>query len=94
MENTRKRKGNFFLRTALVAFSCYMIVLLVQVQLEIRDRKEQIQKLDESIQYQRQLNADMRDKQQNYESYLEQIARENGLALPGETIFKEAPGNG
>ena len=83
-----------FLRMGLFAFFCYMSVILIQLQLEVADRKEQIRKLDESIAYQQQLNADIQDKRENYEAYLEQKARENGLALPGETIFKEAPGNG
>ena len=84
----------FLLKTALIAFSCYMVVLLVQLQLEINVREKQIEKLSDSITYQQQMNEDMQEMRENYEAYLEQKARENGLALPGETIFKEAPGNG
>lgn len=94
MDHTRKRKNNFLFRTALLAFSCYMLVLLLQIRIEIADRKKQLEKLDANIAYQLQMNEDMQDKRENYETYLEQQAREQGLALPGETIFKEAPGNG
>lgn len=94
MKQTAKRKGNFLLKTALLAVSCYVLVMLIQLHMEIADRHEQLDKLQSSIDYQAQINEDMQAMRDNYESYLEQQAREQGLALPGETIFKEAPGNG
>ena len=35
---------------------------------------------------------DQKNKMENYESYQEQQARENGQARPGESIYKEIPG--
>ena len=58
------------------------------------DLNSVVDKLKASVAYQQQMNEDMQDKREHYESYLEQQAREQGLALPGETIFREAPGNG
>lgn len=94
MKRTEKKKGNFLFKMALVVVSCYFLVMLVQLHLEIAERREQLDKLQAGIDYQAQINEDMQAMRDNYESYLEQQAREQGLALPGETIFKEAPGNG
>ena len=94
MKSDRKKKVNLLLRIALLAFSCYMLVVLAQLRMEIAERNRRLDKLKASVAYQQQLNEDMQDKREHYESYLEQQAREQGLALPGETIFREAPGNG
>ena len=94
MKSDRKKKVNLLLRIALLAFSCYMLVVLAQLRMEIAERNRRLDKLKASVAYQQQMNEDMQDKREHYESYLEQQAREQGLALPGETIFREAPGNG
>ena len=49
MKQTAKRKGNFLLKTALLAVSCYVLVMLIQLHMEIADRHEQLDKLQSSI---------------------------------------------
>ena len=39
------------------------------------------------------INEDLENKTQNSEEYLEQQARENGMARPGEQIYQEIPGD-
>ena len=94
MKRVTKRKGSLLFKTAVLAVSCYVLVMLIQIRVEIAERNEQLEKLEAGLEYQQQINEDMQAMRDNYESYLEQQAREQGLALPGETIFKEAPGNG
>ena len=94
MKQSGKKKGSLLIKVALLVVSCHVLVMLIQLHMEIANRHEQIEKLEASIAYQQQINEDMQAMRDNYESYLEQQAREQGLALPGETIFKEAPGNG
>ena len=69
-----------------------MLVMLAQLRLQIGERQKQIDDLQDSIQYQQQQNEDMQSKSDNYQVYLEQHAREQGMAVPGESIYKEAQG--
>ena len=85
----RKRKKSIFLRIALPAFSVYVVVMLVQLQMEITDRQDRIAALDDQIRQQELENDNLQKQTDNYEYYLEQKAREQGYARPGETIFKE-----
>ena len=87
-----KKSGSIVLRVAVVAFSAYMLVMLAQLRLQIGERQKQIDDLQDSIQYQQQQNEDMQSKSDNYQVYLEQHAREQGMAVPGESIYKEAQG--
>ena len=87
-----KKRGSIVLRVSVVAFSAYMLVMLAQLRLQIGERQKQIDDLQDSIQYQQQQNEDMQSKSDNYQVYLEQHAREQGMAVPGESIYKEAQG--
>ena len=87
-----KKRGSIVLRVAVVAFSAYMLVMLAQLRLQIGERQKQIDDLQDSIQYQQQQNEDMQSKSDNSQVYLEQHAREQGMAVPGESIYKEAQG--
>jgi cell division protein FtsB len=93
MKAVKKKKKSIFLRIALLAFSVYVIVTLVQLQLQIGNEQQRLNKLDEDIQRQVSLNEDIQNKTDNYEQYLEQRARERGMARPGEVIYKEIPEN-
>ena len=89
MKAVKRKKKSIFLRIALVAFSSYVVVMLVQLQLEITDRQKRIEALDEQIRQQQLENDSLQKQSDNYEYYQEQKAREQGYARPGETIFKE-----
>lgn len=92
IKSTNKKRKSLVLRIAILAFSAYMLVMLAQLRMEIDERKKQIDELNDSIQYQQQQNEDMESKNNNYEVYLEQHAREQGMAVPGEGIYQEAQG--
>ena len=87
-----KRRNSIILRVAVVAFSAYMLVMLAQLRMEIGERQKQIAELQDNIQYQQQQNEDMQSKSDNVQMYLEQHAREQGMAVPGESIYQEAQG--
>ncbi|MDD3692418.1 MAG: septum formation initiator family protein [Oscillospiraceae bacterium] len=90
-----KRKGkkrSIFLRVALAAFSIYVVVMLIQLQLEISKRQKKIDELDiASVLLQKEIE-ELEKQSENYEKYLEKKAREQGMARPGETIYIEIPG--
>ena len=86
-----KKKKSIFLRVALLAFSVYVLVSLVQLQMDIQKRQQQLDDINEQIRVQTSLNEDVQNKTDHYERYLEEKSREQGLARPGETIYKEIP---
>ena len=89
MKAVKRKKKSVFLRVALAAFSVYVVVMLVQLQLEITDRQDRIAALDEQIRQQELENDNLQKQADNYEYYQEQKAREQGYARPGETTYKE-----
>ena len=92
MKAEKKRKKSIFLRLALLAFSIYVIVMLLQLQMELGASQRQLDNYDQEIKNMQLLIDDQKNKMENYESYQEQQARENGQARPGESIYKEIPG--
>ena len=90
---SRRKKKNILLRVAVVAFSIYVIVTLVQLRMEInRIETDQIDVLKDKISEQKRANENLERQTENLEEYLEQQAREQGWALPGEVILMEIPG--
>ena len=75
-----------------MAFSIYVIVMLLQLQMELGQSQRQLDNVDQENKNMQLLNDDLKNKMENYEAYQEQQARENGQARPGETIYKEIPG--
>jgi cell division protein FtsB len=67
--------------------------MLVQLQLEINNRKDQLTELEISIQEETTENEALQNQCDNYEKYLEQKAREQGMARPGETYYIIVPGD-
>lgn len=92
MKAAKRKKKSIFLRFALAAFSIYVVVMLVQLQLEISDRQKRIENYDSQIEKQTTQNEGLQKQIDNYEQYIENKARESGMARPGETIYKEIPG--
>ena len=92
MKVDRKRKKSIFLRLALLAFSIYVIVMLLQLQMELGASQRQLDNYDQEIKNMQLLIDDQKNKMENYESYQEQQARENGQARPGVSIYQEIPG--
>ena len=78
---------------ALLAFSVYVVVTLVQLQLELKEKKDEENAILAEIERQERLNEDLQNKLENVDEYLEQQARENGMARPGEQIYQEIPGD-
>ena len=88
---SRRKKKNILLRVAVVAFSIYVIVTLVQLRMEInRIETDQIDVLKDKISEQKRANENLERQTENLEEYLEQQAREQGWALPGEVKIGRA----
>ena len=88
----KRKKKSILLRVALLAFSIYVVVMLAQLQLEIREKQKQIDTLKGNIAAQQRVNENLTRQTENLEQYLRQQAYEHGWALPGEIVMIEVPG--
>ncbi len=86
-----KRKKSIILRVAIVAFSVYVVVSLVQLQLQFNAAQEKLDALNAKTAAQQEINAVLEDQIENSDEYKEQEARKQGMARPGETILVEIP---
>jgi len=92
MKAVKKKKKSIFLRIALLAFSLYMIITLVQLQMDIGNKQKQLDAVQENILLQQQLNGDLKSKLENPDEYIEQEARDQNMVKPGEIVMQEVPG--
>ncbi len=94
----KKQKGSFLLRVAIFAFAVYTVVALVNQQVQISDKRQQLESVKQQIQIQEIKNEDIKHALKNGASenrdYIERVAREGlGLAKPGERVFVNIAGN-
>ncbi len=87
----KKRRKSAILRIAIAAFAVYVVVSIIQIQLQLNRGQEQWDDLNSKISQTKEVNAVLQDKLDGYEEYLEQQARKQGLVKPGETVFVEIP---
>ena len=94
----RKQKGSFLLRTAVFAFAVYIVVALVQQQLLISQKRQELASVKQQIQVQEVKIEDIKHalsantKENN--DYIERVARESlNFAKPGERVFVNIAGN-
>ncbi|MFR1436318.1 MAG: FtsB family cell division protein [Acutalibacteraceae bacterium] len=92
MKAVKKKKKSIFLRIALLAFSLYVIITLVQLQMDIGNKQKQLDAVQENILLQQQLNGDLKSKLENPDEYIEQEARDQNMVKPGEIVMQEVPG--
>ncbi|MBQ6830425.1 MAG: septum formation initiator family protein [Clostridia bacterium] len=92
MKATFAKKKSWFFRIALIALAVYIVVSLIQLNLQLNEKQQLLNDWIQKTEQQNLLNADLQDQGENYESYLEQQAREEqGMAKPGETVLYEVP---
>ena len=90
MRTTAKKK-NLFLRIALLALAIYALVSLIQLRLQLNEGQRTLDTYKTLSANQLTVNAELQDQIDNRDVYLEQEARKQGLAKPGETILVEIP---
>ncbi len=93
MKNGLKEKQSIVFRIAIAALLVWVIVSLFQLQIEIQDKRVVLDELQAQIIDQQRINDELETKNADDAAYLEQQARNKGLAKPGEIIYKEIPGN-
>ena len=93
MKNAFKEKQNIIFRIAVAALLVWVLVSLFQLQIEIQDKRNDLNDLQAQITARQLENKELEGKNASDADYLEQQARNKGLAKPGDIIFKEIPGN-
>lgn len=86
------KKRSRLLLVAVLVFGVYVAVMLTQLQMELNERQQVLDDVTTQIAEAERLNEDLQDKLENYEKYLEEQVRQQGMARPGEIIFQEIPG--
>ncbi len=94
----KKQKGSFLLRTAVFAFAVYIIVALVQQQIHISQKRQELASITQQIQIQEIKNEDIKHAlstaTNENSDYIERVARESlNFAKPGERVFVNIAGN-
>jgi len=86
----KQRRISFILTLALVALIGYFLISLISVQLDIKDKKQELANAQTTLDHVSQENEELKDLKENEdnESYMERIARDVlGYVLPGESVY-------
>lgn len=94
----KKQKGSFLLRIAILAFAVYVAVALVNQQVQIAEKRRQLDELTQQIEIQEIKNEDIKHALSSGDAaqkdYIERIARDGlDYAKPGERVFVNIAGN-
>ena len=94
---TIKLKKSILLRISILAFIIYFIVVMVNQQININKKRQELDELNEQIKTQELVNDEMRHILDSSDSanqqYIEKKARENlNLVDPGERVFVNIAG--
>lgn len=91
----KRKHRNILLTLAIVAFAAYIIVSLISVHSQIKDKQTQLDSLNRQIEEQTQENLDSRRllSEEDEETYIERYAREKlGFARPEERVYYSITG--
>lgn len=91
-----KYKGSFLLKFAVLCFAVFILVSLIGQQLQISEKREQLQMLQEQLITQNIRNEEIQNSLENggdLAEYAERKARsELDYAKPGERVFVDVGG--
>ncbi len=95
---SRKKGKNIFLKLAVLAFCAYVIVTLVNQQVQISQKREVLDSLNQQISMQNIKNEQMKrvveSSEEENQTYIERVARESlDFAKQGERVFINIAGN-
>lgn len=90
-----KQKRNLFLRVAVALLAAYALVQIVDQQITISQKREELASLTEQTEMQQIKNMELREMNElDDEEYIARLAREMlSYAKPDERIFVNVAGN-
>ena len=87
-----KKKSNWAIRIVLVAAAAFLFLKLVQLHVQMEEKKQLIDRMNDSIVQYTLINEDLNEQIAHAEDYVERQANEAGLCLPGQQIYQNAAG--
>ncbi len=93
MKTKVKKKHSVILTVALIVLAVWMVISLIQLHTDISDKQTVLADINTQIANQQRANDELASENANDDLYLDQQAHDKGLAKPGESIYKEVPGN-
>ena len=94
-KGTKKHKS-FFLRLALIGFLCYGVVSFFMLQMDLAQKDQELQEINQKIQTQKQTNQELKTMlgEEHYSESIARVAREKlGYVYPDERIFVDVSGS-
>ncbi len=82
---------SWLFRAAFLALALFVVISFVKLRLQYNESKQRLDDLNAQLDAQMNSKLMLEDQLSSYEEYLEQQARKQGLAKPGETILVEIP---
>lgn len=85
----RKRRTSVVVKALLFCFALYATVTLVQLQLDINKKNNELDELQQEIEAVKSENDELREslEQGTSDTYIASIARDNGYAVSGERVM-------
>ncbi len=85
----RKRRTSVVVKAALFCFALYAVVTIVQLQLDINQKKSELKEIESQISVVTSENDALRESlaRGTSDAYIASIARENGYAVSGERVM-------
>ena len=94
---TEKYKGSFLLKFAVLCFAVFILVSLIGQQIQITDKRDELEALQAQIHTQTLKNEEIQNSLENsggLKDYAERSARRDlDYAKPGEKIFVDVGGS-
>lgn len=92
-DSSQKKKRNLLIRLALILFAGYVIVMLVQLQMQINASQTTIDDKTARKVALEEENDTIKDKLKNPDKVVEEAARANGYYKGNDDIHIEVPNN-
>ena len=92
----KSKSGSLILRVCVFAFVVYAMVHLIDMQINMVSRRQQLVELEQRVETQRIANRELERQlaQGMDERYIERIARERlGFVAPNETVYIDISGS-
>lgn len=94
----KKQRHSILLRVAIFAFAAYFLVALINQQIQISEKRQQLVGVQQQLQVQEIKNEDIKhalnSNVNQSKDYIERVAREGlDYAKPGERVFVNIAGN-
>ncbi len=96
MKKHRKTRKSFMMRLCVFGFAGYLVVTLIQLQVEISQRQKELEEVKQQVEEQRIENKELERilMSDSDEKYIERIAREKlGFAYPDERVLIDVSGS-